>query len=120
MRQRGEDDQFSRLGTMLGTNWTRNQTQAMFAAPKGPAGPGRDSVIIPLALTMQPELQTMLRELFGANTSSYRPQWANDKASGEVIEAADLSREQFLQLAGQASVGAAVQQMRIKRGESPQ
>lgn len=117
MHHRSEDDQFSRLGTMLGTNWTRDQTQAMFAAPKGPAGPGRDSVIIPLALTMQPELQTQLRELFGANDRSSRPAWADQ---GEVIEASELPLDQFMKLAGQASVGAAVQQLRMRRGESPQ
>lgn len=116
MRHHNEDDQFSRLGTMLGTNWTRNQTQAMLAAPKGAVGPKRDSVIIPLALTMQPELQTQLRELFGANDQSSRPAWADQ---GEVIEASDLPVDKFLQLAGQASVGAAVQQLRMKRGESP-
>jgi hypothetical protein len=112
MQQRDHDEQFDRFGTMLGTNWNRKQVAAMFSQQKGSAP--RDSVVIPLAFTLQPELQTALKELFGATGTTQKPQWAD-----EVVEASTLPRDQFLALAGVSSVGLAVQQLRARRGDAP-
>lgn len=108
-----QGDLFDRLGTMLGTRWTKDQVATMFQ--KGSKGQAADTVMIPLAFIVQPEFQEALKSIWG--TSLHKPGWIG--AASEVIEAATLPREQFLAMTASSSIAAKVQQLRMKRGDAP-
>ena len=112
-----QNDQFDRLGTMLGTRWTRDQVAATLHGQKDKRGAASDTVMIPLAFIVQPEFAEALKSIFGAG-SSHKPGWVG--SMNEIIEAADLPREQFLAMAASSSVSAQVQQLRMSRGDAPQ
>lgn len=108
-------EDFDRLGTMLGTRWTRDQVVEMFQKQKS-QGQANETVMIPLAFTIQPEFAEALKSLFG--TSGHKPGWV--ASASEIVEASTLPREQFLAMTATSSIAAKVQALRMKRGDAPQ
>lgn len=108
-----QSDEFDRLGTLLGTRWTKDQVATMFQKGKGKATP--DTVMIPLAFIVQPEFQEALKSIWG--TSLHKPRWVGD--TSEVVEASTLPKEQFLAMTAASSIAAKVQQLRMQRNNTP-
>lgn len=105
-----EDSALDKLGNMLGTEWTREQVEALSKKPTSEdqfKNAKRENMSLPLILGINPEVSDMLMRSFGVSKDGtnvaggdYKPQ------AGEEIVKLDegFSKEEFLRFAKMAPV----------------
>ena len=99
-QQRVKDDDFNRLGDMLGVRWTRNMVEQLFAenrAKQASSAP-LEEVHYPLAAILEPGLQEQLKKMFGHRFGYAAPDWARDQESYEDMFT--MKREEFQKFVG--------------------
>jgi len=72
-------EKFDTLGEMLGTRWTRNMVDGLFAEADVGRKAGKkplEEVFIPLAVAIEPELQEQVKKMFGQKFGRGAPEWA--------------------------------------------
>lgn len=92
-----EQEQFDKLGELLGTTWTREQVEAMIRPPDGRPGKPRSRLIIPHLIGSNPKLLEFVRKSFGSSRGIDPPDWYS--GSENVVEGWDMDRQDFIRLA---------------------
>lgn len=90
------DEDFDRLGEMLGTRWTRSMVDQLFVENRQEEKRRLDELHIPLALLLEPEFQGQLKKIFGRTYGVGAPKWAKDPDQFEDMFSAD--REAFKEM----------------------
>jgi hypothetical protein len=90
-----EEEEWKRLGTILGTHWTRESVAALFGQGRGRKQ--LEKISLPLAFVIQPGAQDMLKGMFGRPSHLDAPDGTHPE---DIVEGWDMSREQFQQVAG--------------------
>jgi hypothetical protein len=121
LQRRDEEQQRSWLRA-LGVTWSRDDVEAMFS--EKPTRPS-DSVFIPLAMAINPQIREALKQMFGAHKGAFVGGGEYVPGPGEQIVELDenVSREEFLRMAraaGQASstAQASWQPVKVLDGEA--
>lgn len=92
--QRTERDQYNHLGQMLGTYWTDEAAEAMMSEGEG-FRERMTEVSIPLAFAIRPEMQEMIKKMFGRRYGINAPDWAKT----HQVDLFKVSREKFTEIA---------------------
>jgi hypothetical protein len=92
------EDQYKRLGKILGVYWTIEDAAALFK--EGPRSRKRPRELWqPLTFIMQPELDKAIRNYFGSPRGIHTPGWV-PRRDEEVVDGYDMGVEEFKQFAG--------------------
>ena len=102
--QEVDRERMEHLGELLGIIWTRDQAMALREKPPAPGEKRekpkpRERLIIPLLAGFKPEILDFVKKSFGSPTGIDAPQWYQPEQA-DVVEAFDMPREEFVQLAG--------------------
>jgi hypothetical protein len=90
------EDQYKRLGQMLGVYWNIQDVASMMGSGTGKKTKQPTEAWFPLTLIMQPQMEKMVKNFFG---TSAPPKWTRGEGE-EVVQCEELDQEKFKQIAG--------------------
>lgn len=93
-------EQMDRLGELLGIIWTKEAAAMLHdSTPERDLRKPRERLVIPFLAGLKPEILDVVRKSFGSPTGIDAPEWYRSDR-GEVVEAFNMPRDEFLRLAG--------------------
>lgn len=102
-QQKVRDDDYNRLGELLGVRWTRDMVESLFIENKlGDAKKSKrpNEVTFPLAAIIEPTLQDHVKKIFGRKYGLASPEWAREEQEENFVDMFSVPKEEFRKFMG--------------------
>ena len=87
------EDQFERLGQMLGLIWKRDDMESAKEKRTKIKRRAPDEIFIPLTMAIEPTIGEQVKKLFGSKVGINAPAWAK---SEDIVDLYDTDKDTFL------------------------